>query len=94
MLYEYGGWFIDATPDISIGKFFAHVRLTRVSQVDGDEPELHIERDIAWFDSENQAVECAHQWAIEWIDERSGKIGRAQTLHVNRSGTSRPRQAR
>jgi hypothetical protein len=96
MRYEYGGWIIDATPDFSLGKFFAHARLTRASSEDGEEPEMHIERDIAWFESENEAVECAHQWAIAWIDEREGTIASAQfrpgesrnAIHV-RSGPGR-----
>lgn len=70
MLYEHGGWTIDATPDYSAGKFFARARLTRVSSDDGGEPEMHIERAIAWFDSEPLAIQCARRWAIGWIDER------------------------
>jgi hypothetical protein len=96
MQYEYGGWVIDATPDFSLGKFFAHARLTRTSSEDGEEPEMHIERDIAWFESENEAVECARRWAIAWIDERAGTIASAQvrpggsrkTVHA-RSGPAR-----
>jgi hypothetical protein len=84
MLYEYGDWVIDATPDFSLGKFFAHARLTRASADDGEEPEMHIERDIAWFDDENLAVERAHQWAIAWIDERESTI----------SAKARPDQSR
>jgi hypothetical protein len=78
MLYEYGGWIIDATPDFCVGKFFAHARLTRASSDDGEEPEMHIERDIDWFESKNLAVQCAHQWAIAWIDERERTIASAQ----------------
>lgn len=78
MQYEYGGWIIDATPDFSLGNFFAHARLTRASSDDGEDPEMHIERDIAWFDSEDAAVQCAHQWAIAWIDEREGRIASSQ----------------
>ncbi|CAG9208633.1 hypothetical protein PSP6_270199 [Paraburkholderia tropica] len=70
MRYEYNGWIIDATPDVCVGKFFAHARLTSISCDAGEEPEMHIERDIAWFDTEEQAVRCARQWAIAWIDAR------------------------
>ncbi|TDN70218.1 hypothetical protein [Paraburkholderia sp. BL10I2N1] len=77
MQYEYGGWTIDATPDYSLGKFFAHARLTRASPDSGTDSEMHIERDIAWFDSEDEAVQCARQWAMVWIDERNGRIASA-----------------
>ncbi|MBC8753018.1 hypothetical protein OKW42_004703 [Paraburkholderia sp. WC7.3d] len=30
----YRGWIIDATPDFSLGKFFAHARLVRISPDD------------------------------------------------------------
>lgn len=73
MLYEHGGWNIDATPNFSAGRYFAHARLTRVSSNDGEEPEMHIERDIAWFESESEAVQWAYQWAIGWIDEREAQ---------------------
>jgi hypothetical protein len=83
MQYEYGGWIIDATPEFSLGKFFAHARLTRASSDDGEDPEMHIERDIAWFDGEDPAVQCAHQWAIAWIDEREGRIASSQAKPVS-----------
>lgn len=73
MLYEYGGWIIDATPDRSAGIYFAHARLIRASSNGGEEPEMHIEHDIAWFESEEPAIRCAHQWAMTWIDEREGR---------------------
>jgi hypothetical protein len=73
MLYEYGGWIIDATPNFSAGRYFAHVRLIRASSVDGEEPEMHIERDIAWFETEGPAVQWAYQWAMGWIDEREAQ---------------------
>lgn len=37
---------------------------------------MHIERDIAWFESQNEAAECAHLWAIAWTDERKGVLSR------------------
>ncbi|MFC5430537.1 hypothetical protein ACFPTO_17270 [Paraburkholderia denitrificans] len=73
MLYEYGGWIIDATPDHSPGIYFAHARLTCASSHGGEEPEMHIEHDIAWFESEEPAIQCAHLWAMTWIDEREGR---------------------
>lgn len=63
MAFEYGGWLIDATPDFSLGKFFAHARLVRAPPDDGADPEMHIERNLAWFDSEEEAIQVARQWA-------------------------------
>lgn len=73
MLYEYGGWNIDATPNVSAGKFFAHARLTRISSKDGEEPEMHVERDIAWFENKSEAIQWAYQWSVGWIDARNAQ---------------------
>jgi hypothetical protein len=89
MLYKYGDWIIDATPDYSFGRFFARARLTRASSDNGEEPEMHIQRDIAWFEREDQAVQCAHQWAIRWIDKRGGTLPDAQAKPVNRAMPSK-----
>lgn len=70
MEYEYGGWIIDATPDFSLGKFFAHARLSRSSPENDVGTEKHIERDLAWFDTEAEATQVAHRWALAWIDKR------------------------
>jgi hypothetical protein len=74
----YRGWIIDATPDFSLGKFFAHARLVRVSSHDDVEGEMHIERDLSYFDTEDEAIEVAQQWAFAWIGEREGDIGSMQ----------------
>ena len=66
----YRGWIIDAAPDFSLGKFFAHARLVRVSSDDDVEGEMHIERDLSYFDTEDEAIEVAQQWAFAWICER------------------------
>lgn len=68
----YRGWIIDATPDFSLGKFFAHARLVRVSTDDDVDGEMHIERDLAWFDTEDAAIEAAQEWAFAWICKRDG----------------------
>lgn len=70
MKYEYGGWLIDATPEFSLGQFFAHARIIRALPDDDADTEMHIERNLAWFDSEDEAIELARQWAMEWIDAR------------------------
>lgn len=74
MLYEYGGWTIDAIPDFSLGKFFARATLTRASPDPGADAEMHQGRDLAWFDSKDEAVEFARQWAITWIDDQSARL--------------------
>jgi hypothetical protein len=74
MEYEYGGWFINAIPDFSLGKFFAHARLTPSSPESNVDTEMHIERNLAWFDNEDEAIEVARQWAIEWIDARNDNL--------------------
>jgi hypothetical protein len=79
MKYEYGGWVIDATPDFSLGRFFAHARLIRASSDDDADAEMHIERNLAWFDSEDEAIQVARQWAIEWIDARDDTVASKAT---------------
>ncbi|WP_208866441.1 hypothetical protein [Paraburkholderia lacunae] len=73
MQYEYGGWTIDATPDFSLGKFFARATLTRASPDPEAGTKMHEGRDLAWFDSESEAIEFARQWAITWIDDQSAR---------------------
>lgn len=70
----YRGWIIDATPDFSLGKFFAHARLVRASIDDDADAEMHIERNLAWFDTEDEAIQVAQQWAFTWISERDGSV--------------------
>jgi len=35
---------------------------------------MHIERHLAWFDTEEEAIEVAQQWAFEWINKRDGEV--------------------
>jgi hypothetical protein len=72
----YRGWIIDATPDFSLGKFFAHARLVRASTDDDIDGEMHIERDLAWSDTEDDAIEIAQQWSFVWINEHDGDAAR------------------
>jgi hypothetical protein len=74
MKYEYGGWVIDATPDFSLGQFFAHARIIRSSPDDDVDTEMHVERNLAWFETEDEAIEAARRWAIEWIDARDDNL--------------------
>jgi len=70
----YRGWIIDATPDFSLGKFFAHARLVRISADEKMDGEMHIERDLSYFDTESEAIEAAQQWAFDWISVRDGTV--------------------
>ncbi|WP_206996544.1 hypothetical protein [Trinickia mobilis] len=81
MEFKYRGWVIDPTPDFSLGRFFAHARLIRAStdNDDGADAEMHIERNLSWFDNEDEAVQVAHEWSIEWIDARECNIANPDT---------------
>jgi hypothetical protein len=74
MEFEYRGWVIDVTPKFLLGQFFAYTRLIRASSDDDLDPEMHIERNLAWFDNEDEVFQVARQWAIEWVDAREGNI--------------------
>ncbi|MFM0204688.1 hypothetical protein PQR53_33165 [Paraburkholderia fungorum] len=74
MKYEYGGGVIDATPEFSLGQFFAHARIIQASPDDDADTEMHIERNLAWFESEDEATEVGRQWAIDWIDSRDDNL--------------------
>jgi hypothetical protein len=67
----YLGWIIDATPEFSFGKFFAHARLARVSVDEDVDGEMRIERNLSWFDTAEEAIEVAQQWAFVWISDRN-----------------------
>jgi len=85
MEFEYRGWVIDATPDFLLGQFFARARLIRGSSDDDADAEMHIERNVAWFDNQDEAIEVARQRAIEWIDAREGNIaslGNSSPIHA------------
>ncbi|MFM0732746.1 hypothetical protein PQQ52_19905 [Paraburkholderia sediminicola] len=74
----YLGWNIDATPEFSCGKFFARARLVRVSADEDVDGEMHIERNLSWFDTEEEAIEVAQQWAFMWICDRNGSFAGSQ----------------
>lgn len=74
MKCEYRGWIIDATPDFSLGKFFGHARLVRVSGDDEVDGEMHIERNLSYSDTEDEAIEVAQDWAFAWISEHDGNV--------------------
>lgn len=70
-MFEYEGWTVDPTPDYAVGKYFAHVRVVRIQDAAHGEPEMHIERNIAWFETQYEAVQAARNWALQWIRDRN-----------------------
>ncbi|SIO72701.1 hypothetical protein SAMN05444172_9177 [Burkholderia sp. GAS332] len=84
MKYEYRGWVIDATPEFSLGQFFAHARIVRASPDDDADTEMHIARNLAWFEYEDEAIELAHQWAIEWIDAHDDSLASTEAGSLTR----------
>jgi hypothetical protein len=85
MEFEYRGWVIDATPDFLLGQFFAHARLIRGSPDDDADAEMHIGRNLAWFENQDEAIQVARQWAIEWINARDGNTaspGSSSSIHA------------
>ena len=79
MEYEYGGWSIDPMPDFSLGKFFAHARIIRASPECDADTEMHIELDLAWCNSEDEAIQIALNRAIDWINTRNASVSGRQT---------------
>jgi hypothetical protein len=67
MLYVYRSFTIDATPDFSVGRFFARARI--IQNAFGNDSELCDARDLGQFDCETDAADFAQLWAIAWIDE-------------------------
>ena len=54
-------------------------RATGPSFDDDDvEGEMHIERDLSYFDTEDEAIEVAQQWAFAWICEREANVESTQ----------------
>lgn len=70
----YRGWIIDASPDFSLGKYFARARMVRATPGDTADDEMHIGRDLAWTDSQDEAITAAQEWAYAWIVKHDGAI--------------------
>lgn len=84
MLTDYQGWTIDATPDSFFGKYFARARIVQAFSDEHEEPQMHIERDIAWFDRRDDAVDCGVRWAVAWIDAHSECADKIRPASENR----------
>ncbi|WP_207547687.1 hypothetical protein [Paraburkholderia ginsengiterrae] len=49
---------------------------------------MHIERHLAWFDTEEEAIEVAQQWAFAWINTRDGEFaGKQDESQISRIET-------
>jgi hypothetical protein len=70
MRYAHKGFAIDATPDFSLGTFFARARIT-CNRCDS---ETHDLRDLGQFAAEKDAVAFARVWAISWIDDHESQL--------------------
>jgi hypothetical protein len=67
--FAYKAFTIDATPDLSLGRFFARTWITHCPTEGDEEGETHEASDLGQFDIEAEAVAFAHQGVIDWIDE-------------------------
>ncbi|SOE98089.1 hypothetical protein SAMN05446635_6050 [Burkholderia sp. OK233] len=47
---------------------------------------MHVERNLAWFDNEDEAIQFARQRAIEWIDARNDNLTRTEADSSTRHG--------
>lgn len=70
-MLEVRGWLVDPTPDYAVGKYFARARLVRLYADAKSEPEMHIERDMGWFETPEEAIYAATEWAHKWIADRN-----------------------
>jgi hypothetical protein len=74
MRYAYKDFTIDATPDFSLGRFFARARIIRDRSAGKNEGETYDLRDLAECDIERDAITFAHMRAVSWIDEHERPI--------------------
>jgi hypothetical protein len=59
---------IDATPDLSSGKFGAHARIAPGALNEGAQPLVIDQPQIGCFSEASLAVEHAVNWARGWVD--------------------------
>jgi hypothetical protein len=74
MRYTYKDFAIDATPDFSLGRFFARARITCNRCGGENDGETHDLRDLGHFEAERDAVVFARVWAVSWIDEHERQL--------------------
>jgi len=67
--FHYKACTIDATPVFSLGVYHASVRISRESSEGKPEGEVVKFGDLGQFLDEEKAIDFAHQWGVEWINE-------------------------
>lgn len=67
--FHYKACTIDATPVFSLGVYDARVRISRVPSEGETEGEVVQFKNLAQFLDEEKAIDFAHQWGVDWIDE-------------------------
>jgi len=67
--FHYKACTIDATPVFSLGIYHARVRISREPSDGAPESEIVWFRDLAQFLDEEKAIEFAHKWGVDWINE-------------------------
>ena len=75
MHFCYRACTIDATPQFSVGRYFARARIEPsqdLSEPDGDA--TYESADLGDFSTEADAVGYAYEWAIRWVDENLNPV--------------------
>lgn len=67
--FHYKACTIDATPVFSLGVYHACVRLCREPSEGEAEGEVVQFKNLGQFLDEEKAIEFAHQWGVDWINE-------------------------
>jgi hypothetical protein len=67
--FHYKACTIDATPVFSLGIYHARARISREPSDGAPEGEIVWFRDLAQFLDEEKAIEFAHKWGVDWINE-------------------------
>ncbi|WP_028207635.1 hypothetical protein [Paraburkholderia nodosa] len=62
---------IDPTPRRADGEYIAHARIS-TSRSDGIEHDVHLSGDLAGFDTREDAIAYATNWAQQWLGTRFG----------------------
>lgn len=57
---------VDPTPRRADGEYIAHARIS-ISGTDGTATDVVVSGDLAGFDSRNDAIDYAKQWARLWF---------------------------
>jgi hypothetical protein len=70
MHFHYRRCTVDATPEFSMGRYFARAKIEFFQDLSTNGTAIYESDDLGDFDSAIDAVVFARQWAIDWIDER------------------------